>query len=93
MIKVNEYFNGTVKSLGFEASDGPATVGLMQPGNYEFTTGKMEIMKVISGKLSVQLNDASSWIDFSAGENFTVGANQKFKLKVAQDTVYICLFR
>ena len=93
MIKVNEYFDGKVKSLAFQASDGHATVGVMQPGDYEFTTDKMEIMKVIMGKLSVQLNDASSWIDFVGGEVFTVGANQKFKLKVATDTVYICLFR
>lgn len=51
MIKVNEYFNGTVKSLGYETADGPATVGVMAKGEYEFGTSTLEIMTVVTGSL------------------------------------------
>ncbi|MFP3355023.1 pyrimidine/purine nucleoside phosphorylase, partial [Pseudoalteromonas sp. SIMBA_153] len=34
MFQVNEYFNGTVKSIAFAGEEGPATVGVMAPGEY-----------------------------------------------------------
>ena len=48
----HEYFNGTVKSIGFEMSEGPATVGVMAPGEYEFGTAKAEVMHVVAGALT-----------------------------------------
>lgn len=51
MFKVNEYFDGKVKSLGFSMADGPATIGVMAPGEYEFGTSSKEYMTVTSGKL------------------------------------------
>jgi hypothetical protein len=38
MFKVNEYYDGRVKSLAFASPAGPATVGVMAPGEYEFAT-------------------------------------------------------
>ena len=38
MFKVNEYFDGTVKSIAFGTAEGPATIGVMAPGEYEFGT-------------------------------------------------------
>jgi uncharacterized protein YaiE (UPF0345 family) len=35
MFKVNEYFDGTVKSIAFGTAEGPATIGVMAPGEYE----------------------------------------------------------
>jgi uncharacterized protein YaiE (UPF0345 family) len=55
MFKVNEYFDGKVKSLAFESPAGPATIGVMAPGEYEFGTSTLDIMQVISGKLKVKL--------------------------------------
>lgn len=31
MFKVNEYFDGTVKSIAFGTAEGPATIGVMAP--------------------------------------------------------------
>ena len=36
MLKVNEYFDGKVKSIGFANAGGNATVGVMAPGEYQF---------------------------------------------------------
>ena len=93
MIKTNEYFNGDVKSLGFESAQGPATVGVMAKGEYEFGTSTQEIMTVITGRLSVLLPNASEWKDFSAGQSFIVEKNQKFQLKVEADSAYLCLYK
>jgi len=50
MFKVNEYFEGKVKSIAFENSEGKFTSGVMAPGDYEFGTTSVEIMTVVSGK-------------------------------------------
>jgi uncharacterized protein YaiE (UPF0345 family) len=84
MFKVNEYFDGTVKSLAFQTADGPATVGVMAPGDYEFGTGTKEIMTVVSGGLTVKL---------PGGDTFVVEKGLQFQLKVAVDTAYLCLYR
>ena len=92
MIKVNEYFDGNVKSLGFDTSTGTATVGVMAPGEYEFGTGKPEIMHVVAGALTVLLPGSSEWVTFEAGSQFNVPGDSKFQLKVAVDTAYLCEF-
>ena len=93
MFKTNEYFDGKVTSIAFETEEGPATVGVMAAGDYEFGTSQQEIMQVISGKLMVKLPGADSWQDFGPGEKFVVEANQKFQLQVAGDSSYLCLYR
>lgn len=92
MFKTNEYFDGRVKSIAFTAATGAATTGVMAPGDYEFGTAKKEIMTVTSGKLTVRLPGETAWQDFPKGSTFTVAANQKFQLKVAEDTSYLCLY-
>lgn len=93
MIKVNEYFNGSVKSLGYETAEGPATVGVMAKGDYEFGTSTKEIMTVVTGKLVVKLPGFADWKTFCAGESFTVEKDQKFQLKVEDDSSYLCLYK
>lgn len=93
MFKVNEYFDGKVKSIAFTEVDGPATVGVMAPGEYEFGTGKAEIMHIVSGKVSVSLPGAGGWREIDAGAKFDVPANSKFGIKVLAETAYLCQYR
>ena len=92
MLKVNEYFDGKVKSIAFTSDTGAASTGVMAPGEYEFGTGKKEIMSVTSGKLTVKLPGEAGWKEFPKGSTFTVAANQKFQLIVKEDTAYVCLY-
>ena len=92
MLSVNEYFDGNVKSIGFQTETLPATVGVMAIGEYEFGTSEKEVMTVVSGALTVMLPGASEWQTFNAGEAFTVAANEKFQLKVAVETAYLCTY-
>ncbi|HBF87012.1 MAG TPA: hypothetical protein DDX39_00110 [Bacteroidales bacterium] len=93
MYKVNEYFDGKVKSIAFEMPEGSATVGVMAKGEYEFGTSQKEFMTVTSGKMTVKLPNSSDWKVFNDNETFIVEANQKFQLKIDGDTSYLCLYR
>jgi uncharacterized protein YaiE (UPF0345 family) len=72
---------------------GPATIGVMAPGDYEFGTSTVEIMTVVSGTLTVKLPGSEAWKGYAPGESFTVEAGRKFQLKVAADAAYLCLYR
>ena len=93
MFDTNEYFDGKVKSIAYETPEGPATIGVMAPGDYEFGTSKKEFMTVVSGKLVVLLPEENDWKEFGPNETFIVEANKKFKVKVEANTSYICLYR
>jgi uncharacterized protein YaiE (UPF0345 family) len=93
MFKVNEYFGGRVKSIAFQTPEGPATIGVMAPGEYEFGTSTMEIMSVVSGVLTVRLPGAAEWKAYRAGDKFIVEKDRKFQLKVSADASYLCLYR
>ena len=93
MFKTNEYFDGKVKSIAFTTADGPATVGVMAAGEYEFGTSTQEIMSVISGGLSIKLPGCDCWKDFGPGESFIVEKDQKFGVRVTEDTAYLCLYK
>ena len=92
MLALNEYFDGKVKSIGFQTENLPATVGVMAPGDYEFATSEREEMTVISGALTVKLPGQDDWQIFNAGEKFEVGARESFHLQVAVATAYLCVY-
>lgn len=93
MINVNEYFDGKVKSLGYEDSAGKSSVGVMAPGEYTFGTATKEIMKVVSGELVVQLPGSDEWKSFKAGDEFVVEKDLEFHLKVSENSAYLCEYK
>ncbi|MEN8140430.1 MAG: pyrimidine/purine nucleoside phosphorylase [Thermodesulfobacteriota bacterium] len=93
MFKTNEYFDGKVKSIAFTSEEGPATIGVMAPGDYEFGTASVEIMRVVSGQLEIKLPDSDSWQTFKAGEEFEVAKDVKFGVKVSVESSYLCLYK
>lgn len=93
MFKVNEYFEGKVKSIAFTTAEGSATVGVMAKGEYEFGTSTVEYMTVITGKLVVKLPGETEWKEFKKNETFIVAANAKFQLIVPEDSSYLCVYK
>lgn len=93
MFKTNEYFEGKVKSIAFNTSECPATIGVMAKGEYEFGTSTVEYMTVTSGKLIVKLPGSTEWKEFNQGDMFIVPKDQKFQLKVPEDSSYLCLYK
>lgn len=93
MFDVNEYFDGKVKSLAFQAGDDKATIGVMAAGDYEFGTNCIEHMTLISGQMSIKLPDENDWRDIAINETFIVKANTSFLVKIGCDTSYLCLYK
>lgn len=93
MFKTNEYYDGNVKSIAFEMPEGPATIGVMAAGEYNFGTTTVEYMTVTSGELLVILPGESEWNSYKPFETFVVEKGVSFKVKAHSDTSYICLYR
>jgi purine/pyrimidine-nucleoside phosphorylase len=93
MFKVNEYFSGNVKSIALQTAEGPATIGVMAKGEYEFGTSTVEYMTVITGKLIVKLPGKTEWKEFGPNATFIVEANAKFQLQVPEDSSYLCRYK
>ena len=89
----NVYFDGKVTSRTIKFADGsPKSLGLMQPGEYEFGTAKREIMEIMVGELDILLPGASEWQKISGGESFEVPANASFSVNVKAVTDYCCVY-
>lgn len=93
MISENSYFDNHVKSLGYTSATGKSTLGVMEPGEYEFSTALHETMNVIEGEMTVKLPDASDWQIFKAGEAYQIEANKSFLVKVDTQTSYLCQYK
>lgn len=93
MFNVNEYFDGKVKSLAFQAGEDKATIGVMAAGEYKFGTNCIEHMTLISGTMSVKLPNEDNWRDIAINEMFVVEANTSFLVKIACDSAYLCLYK
>ncbi len=92
MFKINQYFEGKVASIAFQTETLPATVGVIAEGEYTFGTTQKETITVVSGVLTVKLPGNDQWETFVTGEQFIVEANEKFHLKVAVETAYLCTY-
>jgi len=93
MFKINSYYDGRVQSIGFEAPEGKASVGVMEVGEYEFATSQKEIMKFTSGAYQVKLPGACCFREIPLNEAFEVAAGLKFQVKITEIASYICLYR
>ena len=92
MFETNEYFDGKVKSIAFQTTTLPATVGVMAVGDYVFNTGDKEKMTVVSGSMTIKFAGANETQTFNAGESFDVEANSAFDVIIKEETAYLCLY-
>ncbi|MGB5918091.1 pyrimidine/purine nucleoside phosphorylase [Arcobacter sp.] len=91
--KANILYEGHVTSRAIEFEDGSKkTLGVMLPGEYDFTTIHEELIDIESGELEVLL-PAQDWKKIVAPQSFKVPANSKFKLKVVSLVDYCCSFK
>ena len=93
MLKVNEYFGGSVKSISIENEEGVATIGVMETGEYEFGTSSVEIMTITAGTLEVMLPGENQWTSYPKGGIFEVEKNVKFNVRATSPVAYHCLYK
>ena len=91
-MKHNSYFNGRVQSLGLNTTKGYATIGVIDPGKYTFSTESEEHMTVISGILNVKLPDGN-WHEFAERESFIIPPKKSFEVETKNPAGYICYYK
>ena len=92
MIKVNEYFDGKIKSLGFERHGTPYTAGVILPGEYAIDTEQEEHITVTVGECEIRPPD-SDWKTAQLGDTIVIPANATFDMKLSEPVSYICMYR
>ena len=89
----NIYFEGNVISRNIFLKDGSRkTLGVMLPGNYEFSTETRELMEIMSGKLNLKLQNDEDWKSIKDGMSFNIPKNYSFKVEVLELVNYTCSY-
>lgn len=91
MIKVNEYLEGKVKSLGFELDGVAYTAGVLLPGDYSFSTEKEEHITVTVGACEIRFPE-KDWMLLDAGKTAVVPPMIQFSFKVNKPASYVCMY-
>jgi hypothetical protein len=92
IMKHSVYFDGKVQSLGVNTANGFATVGVIEPGAYTFSTSSEERIVLIEGTLRVKLPE-EDWKSYSRGEEIVVRPKVSFDIEARADVAYICHYR
>ena len=89
----NIYFEGNVISRNIFLKDGSRkTLGVMLPGNYEFSTETRELMEIMSGKLNLKLQNDDEWKLIKDGMDFNIPKNSSFQVEVLELVNYTCSY-
>ena len=91
-MKHSVYFEGNVQSLGVNTTSGFATVGVIEPGAYTFSTSSEEHLVLIEGTLRVRL-PGEEWKVFAKGQEIVVQPKVSFDIEAQADVAYVCYYR
>jgi purine/pyrimidine-nucleoside phosphorylase len=91
-MKHNSYFEGKVQSLGITTPEGYATVGVIEPGQYTFSTDSEEHLSIVAGSLKVKL-PGGSWRLVTRNDSFVVPPRASFDIDAPADVAYICYYK
>lgn len=87
MIKHNVYEKGRVQSLGFKDCEQDCTVGVLEPGLYDFGQAKrQEAIRVLTGYITI---NGKSVI---AGEMIVVVPGEKIVILATATASYLCRY-
>lgn len=92
MITVNQYFDGNIKSLGFQLDDDRYTVGVFLPGEYAITTEEEEHVTLTVGEFEIRL-PGMGWKKLEDGETVVIPKKTGFEVRVMKSASYICLYK
>lgn len=91
--QANVYHDGKVTSRSIVTAEGEMkSLGVMLPGTYRFSTEAPEIMEILQGECRVKLADQQEWVEYDAGQSFSVPGNSHFDIEVGQLLDYVCHF-
>ena len=90
MLTANEYFDGNVRSIGFERHGQRQTVGVIDAGEFHFGTDAPERVTVVSGALRIKPDGSDAWTTYPQGTTFEVAGDSGFDVRAAGPSAYLC---
>ena len=91
--KANVYFDGKCVSHSFTLADGSKkSVGVVLAATLNFGTAAAEVMECVGGSCEYKLAGSDVWVAQSEGDSFSVPANSRFDIRVADAYHYICSY-
>ena len=91
--EANIYYEGKITSRTILFADGSRkTLGIMMPGEYEFSTDDKEVIEILSGSLEFSLSGEEGWQAVSAGGSFEIPADFKFRVNIKELVDYCCSY-
>jgi hypothetical protein len=91
-MKHNRYFEGNVQSLSLTTAEGNATIGVITPGKFTFSTSSEERMVIVAGTLKTKL-PGKDWAVVQTGGEFIVPPGNSFDVEADADVAYICYYK
>lgn len=92
MLSHNRYFEGKVQSVGFERNGRRQTVGVIDAGEFRFTTDGAERMWVVSGELAFRPQGKTEWQTVVIGGAIEIAASTEFDVRATEPAAYWCEF-
>ncbi|MBN2509423.1 MAG: pyrimidine/purine nucleoside phosphorylase [Spirochaetales bacterium] len=90
-MKHNSYFDGKVQSLSLSSEGKDATIGVISPGTYRFSTSTKEKMNIISGSLTAKVPGQETKT-YTGGTFFIAAAGVEFEVSAEADCAYLCIY-
>lgn len=91
-VKHRTYFGGSVQSLELLTAKGRATVGVIEPGTFQFEAEDEEHIHVVAGTLRARLPGRAEWAEYRTGEVCVVPAGSKFDVAPKEHVAYLCYY-
>jgi uncharacterized protein YaiE (UPF0345 family) len=91
--QANVFFEGKCVSHTVILANGEKkSVGVVLPSHLTFNTAAAETMECVAGACEYKLAGTDTWQHAADGDQFSVGANSSFEIKVTEAYHYICHF-
>ena len=82
----NSYSDGNVQNLEFINDGQRISIGVVEPGEYSFTSEASEHVTCITGKITINGEP------IGPGQSATIDTNSPFTLSVEQTSSYLCKY-
>ncbi len=87
MITAKTYFGGSVQSLGFQDGTQRCTVGVVDPGTYDFGKAEhRETIAILTGYLTI------NGTNYFPGERCEISAGDSIQIEAKSTASYLCRY-
>lgn len=86
-MKHNTYANGGVQNIEFSDNNADKSVGVVEPGSYNFTPDCEETIQCLTGLLEINNNQCLP------GQEVVVKKGEVFTIAAKETSSYLCLYK